>query len=172
MKPTIALLAFALITQAQAQQLPEAPTPQLTPKPDPAWDRVEQLQPGQPISLLQQTRPYPTSCTLEAATEDSVTCTAYNPYRPPQRLVFPRRNVAALWTEEQVPAPHWGALVGLTAPTGIFAIVGGARDGSQGAGLGALIGLLISGAAAGATLPQQPPHYTTRRHLIYTAPPA
>ena len=107
-----------------------------------------------------------THCSLDHADDTALVCI---PYGQQRRLVFPRREIDSVWTDRMVQSPGWAPLVAIGAITGIFAIIGGSQDGGHGAGVGALIGLLVSSGFAGAIAAQdRPPH--RQRHLVYRAP--
>jgi hypothetical protein len=176
--PALLLFLFTPPPHSQPASLPDAPSPQLQPqppstpppaRPDPHWLKVEQLPPGKAIAVLERGRDYPTSCTLDLADHTTLACIQSSPYSPPRRLVFPARNVAAVFTEELTSGPSLTALlVGLGIGGGLGA--GVCNEGSArviltcsllGAGIGAGV------AASPSPLPH-PPHL--RRRLIYRAP--
>jgi hypothetical protein len=186
--PALLLFLFTPPPHSQPVSLPEAPSPQLQPQtptpapapppapstpspttPDPHWLKVEQLPPGKAIAVLERGRDYPTSCTLDLADDTTLACIQTSPYSAPRRLVFPARNVAAVFTEELQSGP---SLTGVLLGAALGAFLGGGicHEGSASTivtciGLGAGIG---AGAAASPSPLPRPPHL--RRHLIYRAP--
>jgi hypothetical protein len=179
--PTLLLLIFTP-PHSQPASLPDAPTVQLKTQapapppvvpalatPDPHWLKVEQLPPGKAIAVLESGRTYPTSCSLELADDTTLACTQASSYYPPQRLVFPMRNVVAVFAEEVRSGPSRTALLlGLGLGAGLGA--GVCNEGSArviltcsllGAGIGAGI------AASPSQIPRPP---SIHRRLIYRAP--
>lgn len=187
--PALLLFMFSSPPHSQPASLPDAPSAHLQPQapapystaqsppalstpppttPDPHWLRVERLPPGKAIAVLERGRQYPTSCTMDLASDTTLACIQPVPYSPPRRLVFPTRNIDAVFTEEIESGPSLTALlVGLGIGAGLGA--GVCNEGSAriiltcsllGAGIGAGV------AASPSPLPR-PPHI--RRRLIYRA---
>jgi hypothetical protein len=170
------LFPFTPPMHSQTASLPDAPGAQLqpqsqTPPPttpsttspttrDPHWL-------GKAIAVLERGRQYPS--TMDLASDTTLACIQPVPYSPPRRLVFPTRNIEAVFTEEIESGPNLTALlVGLGIGGGLAAGVcnqGSARTiltcSLLGAGIGAGVALSPS------PLPR-PPHI--RRRLIYRAP--
>jgi hypothetical protein len=156
--------------QLQPQsQTPSPSTPSTTPPTtlDPHWLKVEQLPLGKAIAVLERGRQY--SCTMDLASDSTLACIQPVPYSPPRRLVFPTRNIDAIFTEEIESGPSLTAfLVGLGIGGGLGAGVcnqGSARVILTCSLLGAGIGL---GVATSPSSRPSPPHI--RRRLIYRAP--
>ncbi|SNS26224.1 hypothetical protein SAMN05421770_101239 [Granulicella rosea] len=171
---TLVLLLCTIGARSQ-QSLPEAPVPSpASPAAvhDRSWERLRSAPPGMTVSVLTQGAFDAVSCQLEYVSDETFACTAYRNYGPPPRLVFPRRNVAAVWGEQQVESSQWTPLIVAGAVVGVFTIVGGSQDGGRGAGVGALLGCLFGGGIAGAMISHGPvpPHLHTRRRILYRAP--
>jgi hypothetical protein len=175
------LFLFTSPMHSQTASLPDAPGAQLQPQaqtpspttpsttspktPDPHWLKVEQLPPGKAIAVLERGRQYPTSCTMDLASDTILACTQPVPYSQPRRLVFPTRNIDAVFTEEIESGPSLTALlVGLGIGAGLGA--GVCNEGS--ARIILTCSLLGAGAAASPSPLPRPPHI--RRRLIYRAP--
>ncbi len=179
--PTILLFLFASPSHSQAPSLPDAPDAQLHPQgapsvpstpptmPDPHWLNVEQLPPSQTISVLERGRTYPTSCNIDLANDSTLTCIQAVPYSSPRRLIFPKSNITAVFTEEIKFGPSLTtALVGL----GIGAGLGAGVCNEASARTILACSLLGAGVGGGVALtPSRIPHPPRiRRRLIYRAP--
>lgn len=180
--PALLLILFMPPVHSQPVSLPDAPDAQLQPQspaastpslppaiPDPHWRNVEQLAPGKAIAVLERGFTYPTSCNIDLANDTTLTCIQPVPYSSPRRLIFPKGNITAVFTEEiEFGTSLTALLTGLGIGAGLGA--GVCNEGSARTILAC--SLLGAGIGAGVALtPSRPPHAPRiRRRLIYRAP--
>jgi len=164
MKPIRFLLfAIALLPAAlRPQALPDSPVP--APPPDPAWDRLRSLAPGEPIVVSVDYRP-PVHCLFTGATDAYLDCSPVGEppgvgYRFDRASVqsvdldLPARNGAQFEAPEHNYHPAWiASMIGGGLIVGIIATR--SADAGTAARAGA-IGALVVGAIGAplAFLPQ------------------
>jgi hypothetical protein len=150
----ILLLAFAIVSSAAGQALPDNPAP--SPLPDPAWGRLQGLLNGQPI-VVDNTNGPPVHCLFAGVTDAYLFC---NPRGNPKGVGFRFDHADVLGVDLDLPRPAptqasrpernyhpaWicsmiagGIIVGLIASKNTDAGTA-AEDGIIGAGIVGLIG--------------------------------
>jgi hypothetical protein len=154
--------AFALLTLFSAPLLAQSAPPQPG---DKHWQRVENLVPGETLSIRDKASGVNTACLLDYANDTVLACHAANPYAPQPRLVYQREQIARVWVERTEPGP--GPFM---IPSMIGSAIFGAGVGAiMGGPLGAAFGLFF-GALTGATFDwHNPNHPVVRKHRIYAS---
>jgi hypothetical protein len=161
---------------AQLQQQQPAPAsppvqPPDHPRPSPQWLKVEALQPGDSIAVLEPSRRFPAPCRFDDVTDDTLTCIVDPPGSAPRRTVYPIHNIEAVYTEEWTTSP---SKAGLIAGSGLGGFLMGALCSQASAGI--ITTCVFVGAAIGAGVALVPAPYPIparphlRRRLIYHAP--
>lgn len=150
----ILLLAFAIVSSAAGQALPDNPAPE--PLPDPAWSRLQSLVNGQPI-VVDNTNGPPVHCLFAVVTDAYLFCNPPGnppgagfrfdhadvlgvdldlPHQAQTQASRPERNYHPAWISSMIAG---GIIVGLIASKHTDAGTA-AQDGLIGAGIVGLIG--------------------------------
>jgi hypothetical protein len=159
----LATLTLCLVTlQASAQQLP---TRIRSIREAAAWSRVEQLYPGQPITLLQPGANRRYECDLDRVDDTVLTCIPFGGFGPPQRVVFARTQIARIWITEQVSGPSDRAFAIAGAIGAMLGGIVGSAAGVGGIFAGMAIGALIAAGFVGHSFAGE----STRQVLLYKA---
>jgi hypothetical protein len=164
---------LAQAPSAQRQQTSPTSSPLGHPGPSPQWLKVESLQPGDSIAILQPGRSLPTPCRFDDVTDDTLTCNVYPPGSSPRRTVYPIHSIQAIYVDEwdtsrgANPAP-----IVLGAALGGFLGGGISKEGSVrtiavcvslGSAIGATVGYIASS-------DYTPPRPHLHRRLLYQIP--
>jgi hypothetical protein len=153
--------AFSVIT------LFSVPLPAQSSLPQPAdkhWQRVENLVPGEALSIRDKASGVNTACLFDYANDSVLACHAANPYAPQPRLVYKREQIARVWVERTEPGP--GPML---IPSVIFTALAGAAVGSLGGPGGAVAGLFLGGLIGSSVGWHDPNHPVVRKHRIYAS---
>ena len=156
----------------ESQNTPSRSAPSTTANTPPSaqWLKVEALQPGDPIAVLEAGRHAPRPCRLDDVTDDTLTCIVAPPFAAPRRIVYPLHSITSVFTEESVYTRNFAPIL-VPAGLGAFLLGAACKDGNAGQILGCIgLGAAIGAGVAAGTDALLPPRLHIRRRLIYQAP--